>query len=487
MSDEPKAEDHGILGRAKRLVDQVGEYVRSDESREKLDVMKKNAIKAGGMATAGAKRLAEGTKQAAAQAKVKAHEFSKSERGEALKAKAREGLARFRAGSFRDLRPWQSPVVIGLSLLMCFPVGLLFVWRHPAWSTARKWTWTGAWAATTFLFLVVAGYNQGRKDGEKTFAEAETLWAAGDRAGAVAKYRDITDRYSSFLDSAKDSTAFGRTIEFDVERGDTDRAKALMKKALDASVPLPDLGGRAMELLSSARAEREEARSQADPMLEKRRSMLAEGDALWDAGRADDALKKYREFWKSYYSWPHLAQEEKATFGPHLPALYERTMEDYLASYLKRPRELQGELREAGYLVENASDNGISLPEALVQKYRALKATPAEELTEPKTYSVSEGFERGKITVEITDQYDIGLELKDFTLGSTGILEFTAVWNPERNGAPGRSWAAYDAGGVKLSDGILSFGQAIKAGEPTRGEMVIGYDKWKSTTRIKID
>ena len=77
--------------------------------------------------------------------------------------------------------------------------------------------------------------------------------------------------------------------------------------------------------------------------------------------------------------------------------------------------------------------------------------------------------------------------MKDFTLGSTGILEFTAVWNPERNGAPGRSWAAYDAGGVKLSDGILSFGQAIKAGEPTRGEMVIGYDKWKSTTRIKID
>ena len=102
MSDE-KADD-GILGKAKRLADQVGDYARSDEAREKLDAVKKNAIKAGGMASTGAKRLAEGTKQAADQAKVKADEFSKSEKGEALKAKAKEGWDEIRGGRFRGLR-----------------------------------------------------------------------------------------------------------------------------------------------------------------------------------------------------------------------------------------------------------------------------------------------------------------------------------------------------------------------------------------------
>ena len=67
MSDE-KADD-GIPGKAKRLADQVGDYARSEEAREKLQVVKKNAIKAGGMASAGAKRLVEGTKQAASQAR----------------------------------------------------------------------------------------------------------------------------------------------------------------------------------------------------------------------------------------------------------------------------------------------------------------------------------------------------------------------------------------------------------------------------------
>lgn len=45
-----------------------------------------------------------------------------------------------------------NPVVVGLSLLFCFPVGLVFVWRHPDWSRNQKLIWTGG-----LLGLMVLG------------------------------------------------------------------------------------------------------------------------------------------------------------------------------------------------------------------------------------------------------------------------------------------------------------------------------------------
>ena len=45
-----------------------------------------------------------------------------------------------------------NPVVVGLSLLFCFPVGLVLVWRHPDWSRNQKLIWTGA-----LLGLMVLG------------------------------------------------------------------------------------------------------------------------------------------------------------------------------------------------------------------------------------------------------------------------------------------------------------------------------------------
>lgn len=39
----------------------------------------------------------------------------------------------------------ENPLVVGLSLLLCFPLGLFLVWRHPVWSRNQKLVWTGAW------------------------------------------------------------------------------------------------------------------------------------------------------------------------------------------------------------------------------------------------------------------------------------------------------------------------------------------------------
>lgn len=185
MSEE-KADD-GILGRAKRLADQVGEYARSDEARDKLDGVKKNAIKAGGMAMTGAKRLAGGTKQAAAQAKLKADDFSKSEKGEALKAKAKEDWDEIRGGTFRGSRLSESPVVVGLAIILIFPVGLYLLWKHPVLGRRRTWWWAGGtWGL--LLSLIALGRNGDEAASPRAQALRQVELAGGPapdgRAGA---------------------------------------------------------------------------------------------------------------------------------------------------------------------------------------------------------------------------------------------------------------------------------------------------------------
>ncbi len=49
---------------------------------------------------------------------------------------------------------WNSwPVICG-SLILCFPVGLYLIWKHPTWQTHTRWAWTGG-----FVVLAVIGYQ----------------------------------------------------------------------------------------------------------------------------------------------------------------------------------------------------------------------------------------------------------------------------------------------------------------------------------------
>ena len=50
----------------------------------------------------------------------------------------------------------ENPVMIGASLLLCFPLGLYFVWRHPTWTNRRKQAWTGIWAVLTIVMAVLS-------------------------------------------------------------------------------------------------------------------------------------------------------------------------------------------------------------------------------------------------------------------------------------------------------------------------------------------
>ncbi|HEU5119192.1 MAG TPA: hypothetical protein VFT74_21560, partial [Isosphaeraceae bacterium] len=160
MSDEKEKPDDGILGKTRRLANQIVEYARSDEAREKISAAKKKAADVGGRAAVGARKLAEGTKQAAVQAKNKADELSKSEQAQAIKAKAKEEWDEIKGRTFRGTRLSQNRVIVGLAIFLFFPVGLYLLWRHPVLGHSKKWWWAGgAWGFLVILALRGGGGN----------------------------------------------------------------------------------------------------------------------------------------------------------------------------------------------------------------------------------------------------------------------------------------------------------------------------------------
>jgi hypothetical protein len=46
-------------------------------------------------------------------------------------------------------------VLIAIALLLCFPVGLFLVWKHPRFLPKHKWIWTGTWAGIFLVLLVI--------------------------------------------------------------------------------------------------------------------------------------------------------------------------------------------------------------------------------------------------------------------------------------------------------------------------------------------
>ncbi len=58
-------------------------------------------------------------------------------------------------------KPWENPVVIVASLILCLPVGLALVWTHSTWTNKIKWIWTGPWVAIT-IFAIIGSHVEKR-------------------------------------------------------------------------------------------------------------------------------------------------------------------------------------------------------------------------------------------------------------------------------------------------------------------------------------
>ena len=125
---------------------------------------------------------------------------------------------------------WESPILITVSMVLCFPVGLLMVWMHSTWSNSQKWIWTGALA----IFLVILSIigDQARKEDLRLLAAADAKWQDGDKASAVAMYRPLLSR----LRESEASLAYGRVVDFDVENGDSGSTRKLMEAAATRKV-----------------------------------------------------------------------------------------------------------------------------------------------------------------------------------------------------------------------------------------------------------
>ena len=109
--------------------------------------------------------------------------------------------------------------------------------RQP--TSKRKWLVIGA-AVAAVLFLSCAGLlvvgfliaNSERQEAKKTFAEADNLWAAGKKEESAAKYRSAIKGFRG----EEKATAYGRLIDFECEKGNTEAAKSLIEEAARSKV-----------------------------------------------------------------------------------------------------------------------------------------------------------------------------------------------------------------------------------------------------------
>lgn len=96
----------------------------------------------------------------------------------------------------------------------------------------------------------------GLEQAKKELAEANRRWDAGEKAEAVAMYRQMLTT-GIVAEKSQEPVVYLRVIEYDLDRGDTDSARALTDQALGKGVDLrPDREATA-KLVADVRADRE--------------------------------------------------------------------------------------------------------------------------------------------------------------------------------------------------------------------------------------
>lgn len=125
--------------------------------------------------------------------------------------------------------------LIGLTLLCCFPVGLVFVWMHPRLTKSTKWTISGV-VGVLFIVMMISSQMK-QKAVADAYADADRAWVAGDKKAAAEKYRKLLDGGDDmFLTDEQKPLVYGRVIDYDAESGNSGSAVKLAEKALQRGV-----------------------------------------------------------------------------------------------------------------------------------------------------------------------------------------------------------------------------------------------------------
>ena len=139
------------------------------------------------------------------------------------------------ANSLPKLPPafYSWPAVLAL-LTCCFPLGHYLVWTHPTWTRHNKMIWSGVWLA-----LIVPGIlsTLAKQSANKArISEAHQLWASGDKANAISKYRAAIDSGIVFIAPDDRSVVVSRVVDYDAENGHADEARNILASSSKENV-----------------------------------------------------------------------------------------------------------------------------------------------------------------------------------------------------------------------------------------------------------
>ncbi len=130
-------------------------------------------------------------------------------------------------------------------LVLCAPLSLILIWKHPHWSKPKQFLWSGVSVATFLLFAMFL-VNKGAAT-RAELAKADQRWDAGDRTEAAELYRSMVNDLA-FLDQAQKGRLLSRVIDFECENNRTDFALSVVEKAVSDNVQL-NLANRTAQVL----------------------------------------------------------------------------------------------------------------------------------------------------------------------------------------------------------------------------------------------
>lgn len=124
----------------------------------------------------------------------------------------------------------QKPLVIGLSFLFCWPVGLVLIGRHPRIRPKTKRLVFGGFAAFVLIAIVITAISS--SVAKKQALKANALWEDGKQEEAVAIYESLVagDNGGMLPDSMKPSV-YGRLIDHEASAGNLAGATNWIERA----------------------------------------------------------------------------------------------------------------------------------------------------------------------------------------------------------------------------------------------------------------
>lgn len=105
--------------------------------------------------------------------------------------------------------------------------------------------------------VLVTIFSMEKQAVQQELADADVLWKSGDKAAAVKKYRAILQSGSkkAILQGEEKALAYGRVIDFDMERGNVEAAKQMLTEAVSNQVTPTVNHPEAKVVLASAQKE----------------------------------------------------------------------------------------------------------------------------------------------------------------------------------------------------------------------------------------